>query len=70
MSYPVLLASSALAVILVLALAREMRLRRALQRLLARLLKFWRKQHAENPPTGPTDDDDSGPIHPFELGVQ
>lgn len=38
----VLLASSALAVVLVLALIREVRLRRALENLLRRLLAKWR----------------------------
>ena len=38
----ILLASSALAVVLVLALVREVRLRRALQILLQRLLQRWR----------------------------
>ena len=42
MAAPVLLASSALAVVLVLALVREVRLRRALQTLLRRLLERWR----------------------------
>jgi hypothetical protein len=40
---PIVLASSALAVVLVLALVREVRLRRALQVLLRRLLDKWRK---------------------------
>jgi hypothetical protein len=38
----VLIASSLLIVVLAFALARECRLRLALQRLLARLLSFWR----------------------------
>ncbi len=42
MTTPVLLASSTLAVVLVLALVREVRLRRALQNLLHRLLAKWR----------------------------
>lgn len=42
MTATVLLASSALAVVLVLALVREVRLRRALQTLLRRLLERWR----------------------------
>jgi hypothetical protein len=33
---------------LILALAREVRLRRALQRLLIRLLNFWRNPHARD----------------------
>lgn len=42
MTGPIILASSVLAVVLVLALVREVRLRRALQALLRRLLKKWR----------------------------
>ena len=42
MTAPILLASSALTVVLVLALVREVRLRRALQALLRRLLEKWR----------------------------
>jgi len=42
MTAAVLLASSALAVVLVLSLVREVRLRRALQALLRRLLAKWR----------------------------
>jgi hypothetical protein len=42
MTAPILLASSALAVVLALALVREVRLRRALQALLRRLLEKWR----------------------------
>ncbi len=44
----VLLASSLLAAVLVVALVREVRLRRALQRLLSRLLAVWRNRHAED----------------------
>jgi hypothetical protein len=44
----VILASSLLAVVLVVALVREVRLRRALQRLLSRLLAMWRNRHAED----------------------
>ena len=43
----VILASSLLTVVLVVALVREVRLRRALQRLLSRLLSVWRPRHAE-----------------------
>lgn len=47
MTAAVLLASSALALLLVLALVREVRLRRALQALLRRLLERWRSgRHA------------------------
>ena len=43
------LGSTSLAItFLVLALVREVRLRRALQRLLAKLLAHWRKHHAED----------------------
>lgn len=42
MVLPVLLTSSGLVVILTLALVREVRLRRALQTLLRRLLDKWR----------------------------
>jgi len=45
MTASVLLASSVLAVVLVLALVREVRLRRALQTLLRRLLERWRSRH-------------------------
>jgi hypothetical protein len=47
MTNPIVLASSALAVVLVLALIREVRLRRALQTLLRRLLKRWRSDRHE-----------------------
>ena len=42
MTVSVLAASSALAVVLVVALVREVRLRRALQMLLRRLIEHWR----------------------------
>ncbi len=42
MTSPILLASSLLAVVLLLVLAREVRLRRALQTLLRRLITLWR----------------------------
>ena len=45
MTTAILVASSTLAVVLVVALAREILLRRALQRLLTKLLASWRKQH-------------------------
>ncbi|MGA2619381.1 MAG: hypothetical protein ABSF26_17375 [Thermoguttaceae bacterium] len=47
MTAPILLAASALAVVLVLALVREVRLRRALQALLRRLLEKWRSMRNE-----------------------
>jgi hypothetical protein len=46
----VVAATSLLAVVLVIALAREVRLRRALQHLLARLLDLWRNPHETVPP--------------------
>jgi len=42
---PVILASSALAIVLTVALVREVRLRRALQLLLRRLLEKWRSRN-------------------------
>jgi hypothetical protein len=51
MTIAILLASSLLAVVLVLALAREVRLRRALQQLLTRILNYWRKRHDKNDPS-------------------
>jgi hypothetical protein len=54
MTLPILLASSALVVLLVVALVREVRLRRALQRLLSRLLALWRNPNVEDPSGTPT----------------
>ena len=55
MTTAIVAASSALLVVLLtLALAREIKLRRALQRLLAKLLKFWRNH---DPPIRPDSDD-------------
>ena len=42
MAVPIAVASSVLAVVLVVVLAREIRLRRALESLLRRLLAYWR----------------------------
>jgi ABC-type phosphate/phosphonate transport system permease subunit len=42
MAVPIALASSVLAVVLVVVLAREIRLRRALESLLRRLIAYWR----------------------------
>jgi hypothetical protein len=42
MAVPIAVASTVLAVILVIVLAREIRLRRALESLLRRLLTYWR----------------------------
>ena len=47
MLLPVLLASTALALLLVYALIREIRLRRALQELLRRVLAKWRPHNRE-----------------------
>ena len=44
---PILLASTALALLLVFALIREIRLRRALEELLRRLLAKWRPNRHE-----------------------
>jgi hypothetical protein len=44
-----------LAVVLAIALAREVRLRRALQSLLRRLLVHWRKPHEKIRPTDSAD---------------
>ncbi|GAG33442.1 unnamed protein product [marine sediment metagenome] len=48
MNLPLLVVGSTLVIVLVLALAREVRLRRALQRLLARLLAHWRNHDVED----------------------
>jgi hypothetical protein len=45
----ILVASSLLAVLLALALVREMRIRRALERLLSRLLALWRHPRDQDP---------------------
>ena len=55
MTYVILLASSLLAVVLVLILIREHRLRRALESLLRRLLTRWRKHETNR------DTDSAGP---------
>ena len=49
MTAAILLASSTLVLILIATLVREVRLRRALQRLLSRLLFNWRNPHGEDP---------------------
>ena len=56
MTAPILLASSLLAVVLVLLLIREHRLRRALEALLRRLIAHWRS-HEKNRPTNPNPSD-------------
>ena len=59
LSYMILTASAVLVVLLALALVREVRLRRALQHLLRKLLSYWRKTDAEEPVArrGDADDD-------------
>jgi hypothetical protein len=47
--YLALAASALLSVVLALALVREVRLRRALEALLRRILKTWRRIHGSNP---------------------
>jgi hypothetical protein len=49
LNHLILMAGAVLVVLLALALAREMRMRRALQSLLKRLLSFWRNRDAEEP---------------------
>jgi hypothetical protein len=49
MAVPIAVASTVLAVILVIALAREIRLRRALESLLRRLLTYWRSHEERKP---------------------
>ena len=58
--HAVVLASSLLAILLALALAREVRLRRALQQLVARILTHWRNSHASDARRQP-DDRHDGP---------
>jgi hypothetical protein len=60
-NYSVLLASSLLVVVLVLLLVREVRLRCALQRLLTKLLNFWRNGGAKEDASHETDSD-GGPV--------
>lgn len=57
MNCAVLLASSLLVMVLVLLLTREVRLRRALQQLLVRLLNVWRSGDVEDDACTGTDDD-------------
>ena len=53
MLYAIVAAGGLLAVMLSLALAREVRLRRALQNLLARIFRLWRDSHAKAPTNQP-----------------
>ena len=55
MTVSIISASSLLAVVLVLALVREVRLRRALQMLLRRLLVYWRSNGQTNDDADATD---------------
>ena len=65
MTYAIILTSAFPAIALAAALAREHRLRRALEVLLKKIIAAWRNQHAEhessrrldNPPTDPAPDD-------------
>jgi hypothetical protein len=59
LSHVILMASAVLVVLLTLALAREIRMRRALQSLLKKLLSFWRSRDEEEPVArrGRADDD-------------
>ena len=67
MTAPIILASSVLAIVLVAALVREVRLRRALQRLLSRLLSYWRKHDAKDRTSTPVDVDDPAVTHRDRL---
>jgi len=62
LNHVALMASVVLVVVLALALAREVKLRRALQRLLKQLLSFWRnrdeKPVARRSDSADDDDDD------------
>lgn len=58
LNHVILTASAVLVMVLVLLLCREVRLRRALQRLLTKLMSFWRNNNAENAPTVPSKVDD------------
>lgn len=51
MTYVVAAVSALLAVVFVLALAREVRLRRAIQKLLSRIFQDWRECHATPAPS-------------------
>lgn len=62
-THAIVLASSLLAVLLALALAREVRWRRALQKLVHRILTLWRNRHAES-----VDDDDGDGGFRFDRG--
>jgi len=51
--HAIVLASGLLAVLLALALVREVRWRRALQKLVRKLLSLWRHRHEEDLYDGP-----------------
>lgn len=53
MTYAVVVASALLAVLLTCAWAKEFRLRRALQALLARIFSHWRNAHGTDPTNRP-----------------
>ena len=55
--YAIVAASGLLAALLALAWAREFRLRRALQSLLARIFAFWRNADGNEPTNRPRDDE-------------
>ena len=63
MNLPYVLISSVVVLVLVLALVREVRLRRALQKLLGRLLTLWRNRIE----TTPSVDGDPDPLKPGGL---
>ncbi len=58
MYLPLLVTSSLLVAALTLALVREVRLRRALQCLLQKLISFWRVKHEEPLEGTPSDTND------------
>ena len=60
MTYAIVAASGLLAVVLALALAREVRLRRALQNLLARIFRYWRHTNGPTDANRVQDDHDLG----------
>ena len=62
MNTAIVLAGSVLVVVLVLALAREVRLRRALQQVLARLMNYLKGRHDEK------DNSNRGSVHARRSG--
>jgi hypothetical protein len=57
-THAIVLASSLLAVLLALALVREVRWRRALQKLIQRIFTLWRNRHEEDEDDVPDGDGD------------